>query len=318
MKESSKIDKRIVLAHIAMFFVAFFYASNYTIAKPVMEGDGITPYVTPFGFIMLRITAATILFWFAQLFVQSETIDRGDWGRFLACAVCGVAANQLSFFHGLKMTTPINGALIMLTTPIMVLIISSIVFKERLTAFKLTGISLGLVGAFFLIYSNKEAIQSASNPALGNIFVAINATFYAGYLVMVKPLMTKYSPVNVLKWLFLIGFFIALPFGATDALAIDWQTLPTPIIWSIGYVLFFVTFMTFILNGLALKVVKPSVNSTYIYLQPLLTTGIAIAVGADQLSWQLFVAGGLIFAGLYLVAKQKNVSPDNTGETISK
>jgi drug/metabolite transporter (DMT)-like permease len=298
------MDKRLLLAHIAMFMVALFYASNFTIAKPVMSTENGAAYVTPFGFIMLRVIAATVLFWIAQLFVQKEKIDRTDWWRIFLCAACGIAGNQLAFFYGLQMTTPINGALIMLTTPIIVLIVSSFVFKEKLTALKLGGISLGLIGAIVLIYSNKGVIPDASNPTLGNIFIGINAVFYACYLILVKPLMTKYSPITVLKWIFLIGIFYVIPFGASDALAIEWGDMPTEIILAIGYVLFFVTFMTYILNGSALKVVKPSVNSAYIYLQPLLATIIAVGAGKDSLNGLMIVAGVLIFVGVFMVSKK--------------
>lgn len=316
------MDKRIVLAHIAMFMVAFFYASNFTIAKPVMSIENGAAYVTPFGFIMLRVVAAAILFWIAQLFIKQEKIDREDWWRIAVCAACGIAGNQLAFFHGLQMTTPINGALIMLTTPIMVLIVSSFVFKERLTTLKIGGISLGLIGAIVLIYSNKGNIPDASNPTLGNIFIGVNAVFYACYLILVKPLMTKYSPITVLKWIFLAGIIYVAPFGAADALAVDWANMPTDILLAVGYVLFFVTFMTYILNGSALKVVKPSVNSTYIYLQPLLATIIAVAAGKDSLNGLMVVAGVLIFLGVFMVSKRTKEtvaaqpSPLNNNESI--
>jgi drug/metabolite transporter (DMT)-like permease len=62
--------------------------------------------------------------------------------------------------------------------------------------------------------------------------------------------------------------------------------------------------MTYILNGSALKVVKPSVNSAYIYLQPLLATIIAVGAGKDSLNGLMIVAGVLIFVGVFMVSKK--------------
>jgi drug/metabolite transporter (DMT)-like permease len=296
------MNKKLILAHIAMFFVALIYAANFTIAKPVMSGT--TPYVQPFGFIMMRVLAATSLFWMTHFFFVRESIDRKDIWRFAICGVCGVAGNQLCFFYGLNLTTPINGALIMLTTPILVLLLSMLVFKEKLTGLKGGGIVLGLSGATLLILNNGAAIPDAPNPMLGNIFIGINAAFYAIYLVLVKPLMSKYSPITTLKWVFLFGTIYVFPFGWNQMMEVDFQALPTSIIWSIGFVLFFVTYLAYLLNGSALSVVKASVSSTYIYLQPLLASIIAVAAGKDKITFMMFLAGILIFAGVFLVSKR--------------
>ena len=306
------MNKKLILAHIAMFTVALIYAANFTIAKPVMAGDD--PYVQPFGFIMMRVIAATLLLGLTHLIFVREKVDKKDLGLLALCAVCGVAGNQLTFFYGLNMTTPINGALIMLTTPILVLILSMFVFSEKLTLFKGGGIVLGLGGAAILILSNRGDIPDAPNPALGNIFIGINATFYAAYLVMVKPLMMKYSPITVLKWVFFFGMLYVIPFGAQQMLEIEWSTMPSHIFWSIAFVLFFVTFMAYLLNGAALSIVKPSVSSSYIYLQPLLASIIAVGAGKDEITWSMIVAGCLIFVGVFLVSKrtEKEVEDSNS------
>lgn len=294
------MNKKLALAHIAMFLVALIYAANYTIAKPVMAGEA--PYVKPFGFIMMRVLAATFLIWVSHIVFVREKVERKDLLRLALCGVCGVAGNQMCFFYGLNLTTPINGALLMLTTPILVLILSMIVFSEKLTGKKGTGIIFGLVGAMILILTNSPDIPDAPNPALGNIFVAVNAAFYACYLVMVKPMMDKYSAFTTLKWVFLFGTICVLPFGWGQMMEVHWDLMPLNIMWSIAFVLIFVTFLTYVLNGAALGVVKASVSSAYIYLQPLLASVIAVGAGKDRLTPTMLFAGALIFVGVYMVS----------------
>ena len=294
------MKNKLVLAHLAMLTVALIYAANFTIAKPVMSGD--TPYVKPFGFIMMRVIAATVLIWISHFLFVREKVESKDLFRLALCAVFGVAGNQLTFFYGLNLTTPINGALIMLTTPILVLILSLIIFGERLTWFKSSGILLGLCGASFLILSNNSTAADAPNPALGNIFIGINAACYACYLVLVKPMMDKYSPFTTLKWVFLFGTIYVIPFGFNQMMEIEWKGMPNTILAAIVYVLVFVTFLTYVLNGAALGIVKPSVSSAYIYLQPLLASSIAVWAGKDSITWSMLFAALLIFAGVYLVS----------------
>ena len=283
-----------------MFIVALIYAANYTIAKPVMSGE--TPFVRPFGFIMMRVLAATALIWISHLLFVREKVERKDILRLALCGVFGVAGNQLTFFYGLNLTTPINAALIMLTTPILVLILSMIVFREKLTGKKGVGILFGLLGATMLVLNNSSDIPDAPDPGLGNIFVGINASFYACYLVLVKPMMDKYSAFTTLKWVFFFGTIYVIPFGYNQMLEINWTTMPSHIFWSIAFVLFFVTFLTYVMNGAALAVVKPTVSSTYIYLQPLLASVIAVSAGKDNLTLAMLFSAALIFVGVYLVS----------------
>jgi drug/metabolite transporter (DMT)-like permease len=297
------MNKKLILAHIAMFLVALIYAANFTIAKPVMAGN--TPYVQPFGFIMIRVLVATSLFWLTHFFFVRERIDLKDLWRFALCGAFGVAGNQLCFFYGLNLTTPINGALIMLTTPILVLLLSMLVFKEKLTGMKGGGIVLGLSGATLLILNNGAAIPDAPNPMLGNIFIGINAAFYAVYLVLVK-------------WVFLFGTIYVFPFGWNQLLAVDFQALPTYIIWSICFVVFFVTYLAYLLNGSALSVVKASVSSAYIYLQPLLASIIAVAAGKDKITFMMLLAGLLIFVGVFLVSKRPKKGANSTSKTTNQ
>lgn len=305
------IQRNVVLAHLALFSVALIYAANYTIAKPVMTGED--PYLVSFAFVMMRCIMGTSLVWLTHALFVRESIEWKDLKRLALCGLCGIAGNQLCFFYGLNLTTPINGALIMLTTPILVLVLSMVVFREKLTTAKSLGIMIGLSGAALLILQQSGIMPDAPNPVLGNLFIMINATFYAVYLVLVKPLMTKYSAFTVLKWVFLFGTIYVVPFGLPPLMATDFERIPTHLWWNIGYVLVFVTYLAYVLNGLALSVVKASVLSAYIYLQPLLASAIAVLAGKDQVTWVLVAGGLLIGSGVYLVSKRPPaVGPDAT------
>ncbi len=291
---------RLLLAHVAMFLVAFIYAANFSLAKMAMP-----TYVGAFGFILLRVSAAAILFWLSGIFVK-EKVERKDILAMLLTSIFGVALNMLTFFKGLELTTPINGSLIMLMTPILVLVFSFVALKEKLNFIKILGICLGLGGALMLTLSNSNTASADSpNPLVGNILIAINAASYGVYLIMIKPLAQKYHPITVLKWNFGLGLLFVFPFGINQAMAVDWQSMPWEIYWIIGFVLIFVTFMTYLLNGIALTVVSPSVVGAYIYLQPVLTAFIAVLGKHDKLTLTMIVSSLLIFGGVYMVSKKK-------------
>ena len=286
-------------ALVALVLVQLFYGVTFTFANDVIVGG----YIMPFGFIVLRVVCATFLYWGFSLMVTTKKIDRKDFPKLIAAAFFGVALNMLTFFKGLQYTTPINGSVIMITVPIIVLILSAIILKEQVTKLKVTGVGLGLSGALVLsLYGQSSAY--GENILLGNFLVFINAASYSYYLILIKKLTSKYHPYDFIKWLFLFGSIMVLPFGYTELSAVNWQDFPSYIWFSVGFVIVFATFGTYLLNPLALKNLKATTVSTFLYLQPIFAGIFAIAMGSDQLDPVKGLAALLIFIGVYLVTKK--------------
>ena len=144
----------------------------------------------------------------------------------------------------------------------------------------------------------------SSGSGLGDIFVLINATSYGLYLVLVKPLMSKYNPITILFIVFSFGLIFVFPFGYNELSLVDWTEIPNNIWFEIGFVVLFTTFFAYLLNAFALKNVSPNTVSIYIYLQPVLASFFAIYWGSDELKEDKIIAALLIFAGVYLVSKE--------------
>lgn len=287
------------LALLAATLVSVIYGLTFTIAKDVMP-----EFVKPFGFILLRVGGATLLFWAIAFLGPKEKIAWEDYPRIVAAAMFGVAINMLTFFKGLSLTSPISAAVIMVTTPIIVLVLSSIIMKEKMKTRKVFGIVLGLIGTFFLILFGKS-IGNAPQAGWGNLLVFINAVSYGFYLIIVKKLMDKYNAFTFVKWIYTFGFIMVLPFGWREFQAIEWHDIPSPIYWEIGFVIFFSTFCTYLLNLLSMRELKPTTVAVFIYLQPLFAAIIAIGLGKDDLNIVKIVAATLIFTGVFLVTQKK-------------
>ncbi|NRS88696.1 drug/metabolite transporter (DMT)-like permease [Flavobacterium sp. 7E] len=291
---------------IALFgatLVSIIYGLTFTIAKDVMPA-----YVDAYGFILLRVGGSTLLFWLAWLFMPKEKIDPSDFPRIVAAAFFGVAFNMLTFFKGLSLTSPISAAVIMVTTPMIVLILSAIIMKERMRKRMVTGILLGLIGTGSLILYGK-AIGSSSNATLGNLLVLVNAISYGFYLIIVKKLMDKYNAFTFVKWIYLFGLLMVLPFGWSQIEALNWTALPLDISWKIGFVVVISTFLTYLLNLLTMKELKPTTVAVFIYLQPFFATVFAISLGKDELSFTKIASALLIFIGVYMVTQKPALKP---------
>ena len=264
-------------------------------------------YVDAFGFIVMRVGGSVILFWLISFFGPKEKIAKEDFPRIVAAAFFGVAFNMLTFFKGLSYTSPIMGAVLMVTTPMIVLVLSAFIMKERMENRKVLGIILGLAGTITLILYGK-ALVNATNASLGNLLVFVNAVSYAFYLIIVKKLMDKYNAFTFVKWIYTFGFLMVLPFGWGEFQAIDFDNLPADIIWKIGFVVIFSTFLTYLLNLISMRELKPTTVAVFIYLQPLFATIFAVSLGKDDLSLVKLISAVLIFVGVYLVTQKKSAS----------
>jgi len=286
-------------ALVAATLVSIIYGVTFTIAKDVMP-----KYVQPFGFISMRVGGSMVLFWLISFFFSTEKIAKADFPRIIAAAFFGVAFNMLTFFKGLSYTSPIMGAVLMVTTPMIVLVLSAILIKEQMQKRKVFGLVLGLIGTVFLILYGKS-MQNAPNATLGNLLVFVNAISYGFYLIIVKKLMDKYNAFAFVKWIYTFGFLMVLPFGWNEFQAIDFQNLPIDIICKIGFVVVFSTFLTYLLNLVSMRELKPTTVAVFIYLQPLFATIFAVSLGKDSLSMVKIISAILIFTGVYLVTQKR-------------
>jgi len=283
---------------IGATIVSIIYGITFTIAKDVMP-----KYIDAYGFILLRASGSMLLFWLVWLFMPKEKIALNDFPRIVAAAFFGVAFNMLTFFKGLSLTSPISAAVIMVSTPMIVLVLSAIIMKERMKKRMIFGIVLGLIGTASLILYGKS-IGDTSQSGLGNFLVLVNAISYGFYLIIVKKLMNKYNAFTFVKWIYLFGFIMVLPFGWSQFTAVDWTIVPTDIYWKIGFVVVISTFLTYLLNLLSMKELKPTTVAVFIYLQPLFATVFAISLGKDTLSLVKIGSALLIFTGVYLVTQK--------------
>lgn len=290
-----------VKPHLAALTVNIIYGLNFVIAKDVMYA-----YVQPFGFVLIRALTAVLFFAVLFLFRKREKIASADLGRLLLCGFFGVALNQLLFFIGLSQSTPINGAIIMATNPVMVMLIAALFIGEKLTARRTGGITVAGIGAVLLILLSLGDAQFNSDTLTGNVFILINALSFAIFMVLSKPLMRKYSPLTIISWTFFFGILFVAPVGFQEFAAVQWQQLPVSIWLKISYVAVGVTIVAYMLNTYALKYLDSSTVSSYIYVQPVIAAGIALLSGADRLTWQMAVCGTLIFSGIYLAGRKKS------------
>ena len=288
-----------LLALLSAGGATMIYGLNHTIAKEVMPD-----HVGAFGFIFIRTAGATILFWFASLFVPFEKINKKDYLKLFITALLGMCLNMLSFFKGLELSTPVNSGIFATTNPIIILCLSYFFLKEKIGVKKFIGITLGFIGALILVLQGTENSLRAPNVLLGNFLFLLNSIFFSSFIIMVKPLTQKYSTITIMKWLFFMGFFMTLPVTSKEFSEINWGNLPFDAAWRITFVVLGTTFLTYVLNLFALKKLQASTVGAFAYAQPIIAISFAIITGNDYISLGRGLACLTIIVGVYLVSQK--------------
>jgi drug/metabolite transporter (DMT)-like permease len=289
-----------VKSHLALLVTNIIYGLNYVIAKGIMPD-----YMMPRAIIFLRVSVTVLIFWILHFIFPSEKVEKRDFFKLAICAVFGVAFNQILFFEGLNLSTPINASIIITVIPVVILIFSHVFLKEKVTGIKVFGIILGAAGALMVILSSGKG-EFGSNTMLGDFMIFINSVSWALYLVLIKPLMEKYNSITIMKWIFTFGLIIIFPFTFNSFSGTTLSSIPFHIWMSVSFVVFAATIIAYFLNNYSLKTVSASVNGIYIYLQPLVASVVAILFGKDQLTVIKTIAAILIMTGVFFVTRRNH------------
>lgn len=296
-------------AHLALLGANIIYGANFLIAKGIMPDK-----MGPSALVLLRIIGASFMFWFIKQFVK-EKVDTKDFKLLIVCGLLGISTNMLLFFHGLSLTSPIDASIIMTTTPVIVLVLSVFLLKEKITTNKYIGIIIGAIGAFLLVWFGKNS--GGTSSFLGNLFVFLNACSYGLYLILVKPLMLKYKAITVISWVFLFGFIFVFPFGINDLLNTNFDAFTTNTYIAIAFVIIGTTFLTYLFNVYALNYVSASVNGSFIYLQPVLSfimvSIYAFVLGHEEYAQDInlikILSCFMVIIGVYMISKKSPLTP---------
>jgi drug/metabolite transporter (DMT)-like permease len=287
-------------AYAAAIVANFIFGSSYALVKYITPG-----FIHPFALNFVRVTVSIFLFWTLFIFKPGKKrIDQKDISRFLLCGLTGVTINQIFFIKGLSLTTAIHSSLLSLGTPIFITIIAAWLLKEGFNAAKAAGLIFGIGGASILILM-KDNSTVGSNMLIGDLFILINAISYAFYLVLVRPLMAKYSGIQVLRWVFTFGALGIIPFGLPHILTTNWMAFGLSHFLALAYIAIATTFFAYLLTVYAISTIGSSATGAFIYTQPVFAAVIATIFAGEHFTISKAIAALLIFTGVYLVNFKK-------------
>ena len=252
------------------------------------------PMVIIFG----RMAVASICF--LLIFPRFGRIDyhRGDWKPILFMTLCEPCLYFLFEARALTHTSASQAGMISALLPVMVAVGARLFLKETLSARTWAGFLLAIAGAFWLSVSG-TATTEAPNPPLGNLLEFIAMICASGYIITLKRLTARYSPLLLTAFQALAGSVFFLPMLFLPGT--EWPTtFDVHGVTAIIYLGAFVTMGAYGLYNFGISRIPASQASAFVNLIPVFTIVLGYLILNERFTLSQYPAAALIFIGIFL------------------
>ena len=297
-----KFDKDIAIGHLASAATYAIFGINIIACRDIAIDGGLAPIVL----FVIRALVAGALFWIVSLIGPREKVPPRDLLKVAGAGIIGIFLPQLTFLHAIARTAPVDLSIITTITPILTMLFAALFLKEPITWKKVMGVFVSFGGIVWLILQSVAVGGGAeSTEPLGVVLCIANCTIFALYLGTCRPLISRYSSVTLMKWMFLVSFIVSLPFALPQIAVTDFAAVPAHVWREVAFLVFFATFIAYFLIPIGQQRIRPTLVSMYGYLQPIIAIGVAIATGMDCLTVGKVAAALFVFAGVYIVNQSR-------------
>ena len=276
----------------------FFYGTNVIAVKQIAPH-----HIQALGISFARIFFTAMLLTLLPLFnSKKERIEKKDYVLLMIAGLLGVTLNQTFSIMGIASTNPIHSSLLIMSTPIIVTVLAAIFLKENFGGNKIIGLLLGLTGAFILIKSRATSGEAHPPTLLGDGLILAGSVCYSTYLILIRRVSKKYSPITILRFVFLFGALFSLPFSIKSFAMADWVAFSGWDWFSILYIVILGTLAANLLMNWGVQKWGPSKTGSFVYFQPVFGTLGAVLLMGEQFSLVKAIAGMLIVAGVWVTS----------------
>jgi drug/metabolite transporter (DMT)-like permease len=252
--------------------------------------------IPPLAFSAFRVVGAVVILDSLRLAHGREEIRPQDRKKLLLYGLLGISFNQILFILGLSLTTAINTTILTATIPVFTLAAAVLLKHEAMTARAAAGIALAGAGALALL--NAQRFDWGSDSFRGVLLLLLNCMSYSLYLVLSRPILAHYSVATFTATVFRYGAILIVLAALPELRRLDVRAVPALAWVCVGAVIVFCTAIPYLLNSWALARTHASHVAFYVFLQPVITTVLAIAILGETLTAKTVVAALLILAGL--------------------
>lgn len=200
--------------HLACFIAYAIFGINIIVCKDLTSSR----LISPIALFCLRSLGAGSLFWLISCFLPKEKVEKKDYVKILMASLLGFFLTQITFLMAIPDITPMDCSIVSSLSPIYTMFIAAFALKEPITLRKAGGVAISFLGIIYLILNSVTGAGSTVETSWTGILLMIaNSLCFALYLGLFKPVITKYSVITFMKWIFLFASVFSLPLAVIES-----------------------------------------------------------------------------------------------------
>lgn len=280
------------LSHIMALVIMLIWGISYLSIKVVVLE--INPVLSAFYRFLI---SSIVLYIFLKLRFPKEKVLKEDRYKMALGGFFGVTLYFFLENYSISYTTASNVAILMSSIPVFTLISQRLIFKERLTLWKIAGAALSAIGIIIIIAS-KEKISLFSKGTLGDLMALAAALCWVIYNVVTSKFKGNYKSITITTYQGIWGCLFLSPSlvfakAAFPSLKVSLNLIFLAIFCScIGYILYIY----------CLEHLGATIISTYINLQPIISLASAYILLKEAVNLNQITGCFIIIIGVSLVS----------------
>lgn len=286
--------------YILLSLAVLFWAGNFILGR-AFHSD-----IPPVALAFWRWAVASLLITGPAL--KHLRNDRKDilqhWPAVLLLAFLGIACFNTFAYTGLQYTQAINAFLIQSLMPVLIVLLSFMVFRERIYTLQAIGVMISLCGAATIIAQGDLRVFLSLEFNRGDLFVGAAILCYAGYSALLR-MRPKVHPLSFIAATFWIGTVILLPLYLWESATVRTMPLELSVLLVIGYVAIFPSIVSYLCFNRGVEVLGANRAGLFIHLMPVFGSLMAIVFLGERFYWFHALGISLIAVGIYLATRKR-------------
>ena len=275
------------------------WGGAFTIGRVVAQT--VSPFSAGFG----RFAIASVFLCFL-IGIKGEKLPRLNLrqGFLVFClGLSGILVYNLFFFLGLRDISASRAGLIIALNPVCITLASRIFLKERLTALKILGIAVSLLGAAVIITEGNISTIVSQGIGKGELTILGCVISWTAYSLLGKLAMQELSTLATTTYGIWIGTVLLLPFTIWEQQAQS-SAINLPTVLGLAYLGILATVMAFNWYYEGIKTIGAGKAAVFINLVPMFAIIFGTIFLQESLTASILFGGSLVILGVSLVNRK--------------
>ncbi|MFA6740979.1 MAG: DMT family transporter [Arcobacteraceae bacterium] len=283
--------------YIFLVLAVLFWSGNFIFARLV--SNSIEPMQLSFfrWFFVLILLLPYLLFHYKNI----QKVFKKEYFLIIIFSALGIVGFNTFLYYGLQTTTATNALLINSSTPMFIIVISTLIFKTKITKLQLLGVLVSTLGVIYLILKGQINHIFELKFTVGDLWIILACVDWALYTILLKYKPKELNAFEFLGLTAFIGAIILYLIFLFQGYSFEFSFLENKdVFYSLIYIVIFPSILSFYFWNISTIELGANKAGQFAHLMPIFGAVLAYVFLDEVLEFYHFVGILLISSGIYL------------------